>query len=69
MVDFLTLSCPSGRHKLQITEDINRFACAACGNEHLLNRSGGIVTQKPVIESTKNVQLGVDKSRSEYIHE
>ncbi len=65
MPDFITLSCPSCGHKLQITEDIDRFACAACGNEHIVNRSGGIVTLKPVIDSIQRVQVGVDKTASE----
>jgi hypothetical protein len=43
VADFITLSCPSCGHKLQINEDIDRFACAACGNEHIVNRSGGDV--------------------------
>jgi predicted RNA-binding Zn-ribbon protein involved in translation (DUF1610 family) len=46
MPGFITLSCPSCGHELQITEDIVRFACAACGNEHIVNRNGGIVTLK-----------------------
>ena len=65
MPDYITLSCPSCGHKLQITSDIDRFACAACGNEHMVNRSGGIVTLKPVIDSIKKVQVGVDKTASE----
>jgi DNA-directed RNA polymerase subunit M/transcription elongation factor TFIIS len=43
MPDFITLSCPSCGNKLQITDDIDRFACAACGNEYIVNRSGGDV--------------------------
>ena len=65
MADFITLSCPSCGNKLQITEDIEKFACAACGNEHIVNRSGGIVTLKPVIDSITKVQIGVDKTASE----
>jgi predicted RNA-binding Zn-ribbon protein involved in translation (DUF1610 family) len=65
MADFITLSCPSCGHKLQITSDIDRFACAACGNEHIVNRSGGIATLKPVIEGIEKVQVGVDKTASE----
>jgi len=64
MADYITLSCPSCGHKLQITNDIDRFACAACGNEHIVNRSGGIITLKPVIDSIKSVQVGVDKTAS-----
>jgi hypothetical protein len=63
--EFITLSCPSCGNKLQITSDIDRFACSACGNEHVVNRSGGIVTLKPVIDSIKRVEVGVDKTASE----
>lgn len=48
MSDFITLSCPSCGGKLQITDDIDRFACAHCGSEHIVRRSGGIVSLKPV---------------------
>ncbi len=65
MLNFITLSCPSCGNQLHITEDIDRFACAACGNEHIVNRSGGIVSLKPVIDSIKSLQLGVDKTASE----
>jgi hypothetical protein len=65
MPDFITLSCPSCGHKLQITPDIDRFACAACGNEHFVNRIGGIVSLKPVVDEIKGVKVGVDKTASE----
>jgi len=65
MPDFITLSCPSCGNKLQITEDIDRFACAAWGNEHIVNRSGGIVTLRPVIENIAKLQAGVDKTASD----
>jgi len=65
MPDFFTLSCPTCGGKLQITNDIERFACGNCGNEHLVHRSGGIVSLTPVIEGLKQVQVGVDKTASE----
>jgi hypothetical protein len=64
-MDFVTLSCPSCGGKLQITADIERFACAFCGNEHIVKRGGGIITLSPVVEGLKNVQTGVDKTASE----
>ena len=63
--DFITLSWPSCGNKLQITEDTGRSACAACGNEHIVNHGGGIIILKPVIDSIKSVQVGVDKTASE----
>jgi ribosomal protein S27E len=65
MPDFITLSCPSCGNRLHITEDIDRFACAACGNEHIVNRSGGIITLKPIVDGIKGVKRGVDKTASE----
>lgn len=65
MPDFLILSCPSCGHKLQITDDMDRFACAVCGNEHIVNRSDDIVTLIPVVDGIKKVQAEVDKAGSD----
>ena len=48
MTDFITLTCPSCGGQLQITNDIEVFACAHCGTQHVVRRSGGIVSLKPV---------------------
>jgi DNA-directed RNA polymerase subunit RPC12/RpoP len=65
MVDYVTMSCPTCGGKLQITNDLERFACAYCGNEHIVKRSGGVVSLSPIIESLHKVQLGVDRTASE----
>jgi len=65
MADFVSLTCPSCGGKLQITNDLDRFACAFCGTEHVVRRSGGIVALAPVVEGLKKVQVGVDKTASE----
>jgi len=65
MEKFLTLTCPSCGGKLQITQDVDRFACSYCGVEHIVKRGGGIVSIAPVIESLKRVQEGTDKTASE----
>jgi len=65
MNDFITLTCPSCGGKLEITEDIQQFACAHCGTEHRVNRSTSIVTLSPLVASIKKVQTGVDKTASE----
>ena len=62
---FLTLSCPSCGGKLQIPNDIERFACGYCGKEHIVRRGGGIVTLSPVVEGLKRIQKGTDKTASE----
>jgi hypothetical protein len=65
MVNFMTLSCPSCGGKLQITNDIERFACSHCGNEHLVRRSGGLVSVLPIVDELAKVKIGVDKTASE----
>lgn len=65
MPDFFTLTCPSCGAKLQVGNGIERFACSHCGNEHQVQRTGGIVSLAPVIEQIKYVQTGVDKTASE----
>jgi predicted RNA-binding Zn-ribbon protein involved in translation (DUF1610 family) len=65
MSEFITLSCPSCGGRLQITDSIERFACANCGNEHLVKRQGGMVFLAPVAETLQNIQTGTDNTASE----
>jgi len=65
MSDLVTLSCPSCGGKLQITPDIDRFACTYCGHEHIVKRGGGIVSLAPVVEGLRQVQASVDKTTAE----
>jgi len=65
MTAFVTLSCPSCGSKLQVTNDLDRFACGACGNEHVVRRTGGIVSLAPVVEGLLEVKISVDKTASE----
>lgn len=65
MADFVTLTCPSCGGKLQITQDIDQFACGYCGNEHMVKRGGGIVALAPLVEGLTRVQAGVDKTAAE----
>lgn len=72
MSDFITLTCPNCSGRLQITDDINRFACMYCGVEHVVRRGGGIITLQPVVDELKKVntgisgvKVGVDRTASE----
>ena len=49
--DFITLSCPNCGGKLNITADIERFACQFCGHEHIVRRRGGFVELEPVLKN------------------
>jgi hypothetical protein len=65
MPDFVTLTCPTCGGKLQITADIERFACGYCGNEHIVRRGGGIISLIPVAEDIKGIKISVDKTAAE----
>jgi hypothetical protein len=67
MPDFISLSCPSCGNKLQITEDIDRLECDVCGTEHIVNRSGGIVTLLPFIQSKKYAESRINRLKKVFI--
>ena len=65
MTDFITLTCPNCGGKLEITKDLQQFACAHCGTEHRVNRSASVISLTPFVDGIKKVQIGVDKTASE----
>ncbi len=65
MPDFITLTCPTCGGKLQITPDIERFACTHCGNEHLVRRTAGVVALAPVVDSMDALRRATDRTASE----
>lgn len=64
-MEAITLTCPSCGAKLQITNDLDRFACGHCGNEHIVKREGGIVSLRPIVESLKKITVSTDKTALE----
>jgi len=65
MADFVTLTCPTCGGKLHITPDLDRFACAHCGNEHLVKRSEGVIAIQPLAESLTGLRRATDRTASE----
>lgn len=65
MPDFISLTCPTCGGRLQITPDVERFACAHCGNEHLVRRGAGVVTLAPVVASMDGLRRATDRTASE----
>ncbi len=51
MDDSISLTCPSCGGKLQISNDIDRFACGYCGNEQIVKGLEVFVSLKPVVEA------------------
>jgi hypothetical protein len=65
MPEFVTLSCPSCGGQLKITPDIDRFACAYCGQEHVVRRGDGTIALAPILESFRKVEAATDKTAAE----
>ena len=64
LADFITLSCPSCGNKLQITEDIDGFACSACGIEYMVNRGEGIISLNYMKDYNEKTNTSADKTTS-----
>jgi predicted RNA-binding Zn-ribbon protein involved in translation (DUF1610 family) len=62
---YITLTCPNCGGKLRITTEIDRFACAYCGHEHIVRRGVGTISLQPVVDGLHEVKNGVDKTSSE----
>lgn len=50
------LTCNACGGKLEITDDIEHFSCSYCGNEWIVNRSGGIVSLRAVEEKLEKIE-------------
>jgi DNA-directed RNA polymerase subunit RPC12/RpoP len=55
----IKLSCNSCGAKLELTDDISRFACAHCGSEWIVERGGGVVCLKGLEDGLKRVEGGI----------
>ena len=65
MVDTMRLTCPTCGAKLEVTEDMERFACLHCGNEMLVIRRGGAASIEPVVRELERVRDGAVRTASE----
>jgi DNA-directed RNA polymerase subunit RPC12/RpoP len=62
---FIKLNCANCGAKLDVYDDMDRFACAYCGTEMVVQRRGGTVALKAVTEAIRKVQIGTDKTAAE----
>jgi len=65
VIEMIKLQCPSCGGKLEVGNDLERFACGYCGTAIIVRRSGGTVSLAPVVEGLANVQRGVDRTAAE----
>lgn len=61
----VTLKCPSCGSSLNVSSDIERFACGYCGTGQVVLRRGGTVSLKPVEEAISKVQVSTDRTAAE----
>ena len=61
---FINLNCANCGAKVDVYDDLDRFACGYCGTESMVQRRG-TVALKAVTEAVKKVQIGTDKTAAE----
>lgn len=61
----LTLNCTNCGASLQVSQDMERFACGYCGTQQIVERRGGTVALKPLTDAIRLVQTGTDKTAAE----
>lgn len=61
----VSLSCQCCGGKLDVYKDMERFACAYCGTEMVVQRKGGTVAIQAVTQAIRNLQVGTDKTAAE----
>lgn len=64
-VKFVPLSCQNCGGKLEVYEDMTRFACAHCGSEMIAEHRGSTIILKSVQDAIQKVQAGTDKTAAE----
>ena len=55
---YITLNCANCAAKLDVYDDIERFACGSCGTEIEVQRRGGTVVLKTVAEASLPTHVG-----------
>lgn len=61
----ISLSCASCGSNLEVTADIDRFACGYCGASQVVQRVGGTISLKLVTDAIRLVQAGTDRTAAE----
>lgn len=62
---FIPLNCLNCGGRLDVYDDMERFACGFCGTGMIVQRRGGTVSLKSVAEAIHKVQIGTDKTAAE----
>lgn len=61
----LTMKCVSCNGSLDISDDMSRFNCGYCGTEQVVDRRGGTVSLRPIVDAITRVQVSTDRTAAE----
>lgn len=61
----IKLNCQNCGSSLNISQDMENFACGHCGTAQIVERKGGIVQLRKVTDAIGKVQKGTDKTAAE----
>jgi len=61
----ITLKCPNCGANLQITPDMETFACGHCGTQQIVRRDGGTVSLKVITDAIAGVKASTDRVAAE----
>jgi hypothetical protein len=61
----ITLQCPNCGARLEITPDMEIFACGHCGTQQMVRRAGNTVSLKLIGEAVAGVKVNTDRMAAE----
>ncbi len=64
-IKIVNLNCANCGGVLEIQSHIERFACGYCGSAQIVERRGGTVALKLVVDAVARVQVGTDRTAAE----
>jgi ribosomal protein S27AE len=64
-IKIVKLNCANCGGVLEIHEDMDQFACGYCGSAQIVERRGGTVALKLVVDAVARVQVGTDRTAAE----
>ena len=59
------LNCISCNSNLEVPSDVTKFNCGYCGTQLIVEKSGGIIALREVVDAIGRVQTGTDKTAAE----
>lgn len=62
---FITLSCQQCGGKIDVYDDMKRFACSFCGTEMMVQRRGNAVLLEKLTEVVAKAHISVDRASDE----